>query len=642
MKRIKFLVLSALVFASVQLSQAQVNITESAGWLETAYVKWQPLSGADSYNVYYKGANASDDYYLRIDGMLVRSYADYFRADVVGLQAGYYKIKVVPVAGGVEDESQETVTSTIKVKPHVREGFGFASISAKGTSSGAYNDNGTLPENAQVIYITPETAKTVTLDVITNSKGGTTTCVGIGDILNARKKGYDFTPLAIRIVGNVTASDMSGLNSTGYLEVKGNSGYDEMNITLEGIGDDATVNGWGILIRQCQNVEVRNLGVMLFPDDGVSLDTKNENIWIHNVDFFYGKPGSDSDQAKGDGSLDVKGGSRSLSIAYNHFWDSGKALLCGMSSESNDSYITYHHNWFDHSDSRHPRVRTMSVHVYNNYFDGVAKYGVGATMGSSVFVENNYFRNCKYPMMISKQGTDIFYDATGTFSGENGGMIKSYGNHIQGATRFVDQTFSATEFDAITVSSRDEQVPVTYKTLKGGTTYNNFDTNPSIMYTYNPHTAEQARDTVMHYAGRMNGGDLKFTFTATDDTDYGVNTAIKNAILAYTGKVSTIGYGEETGERGDPGDISNPGPETSVPDTEKVSFSLYPNPVVNNLHIQGDIEVDLVEVYSLSGSLVLRLDAKGKTVDLSDLAKGNYLVKVYTAQGTNGQIIIKQ
>ena len=41
-------------------------------------------------------------------------------------------------------------------------------------------------------------------------------------------------------------------------------------------------------------------------DDGVSLDTKNCNIWVHNMDIFYGSTGGDSDQAKGDGALDCK------------------------------------------------------------------------------------------------------------------------------------------------------------------------------------------------------------------------------------------------------------------------------------------------------------------------------------------------
>ena len=81
-----------------------------------------------------------------------------------------------------------------------------------------------------------------------------------------------------------------------------------------------------------------------------------------------------------------------VDIFNDHFYDSGKCSLCGM-GDSKEFHVSYHHNWFDHSDSRHPRVRTCSVHVYNNYYDGNSKYGIGATMGSSIFVENNYFRN---------------------------------------------------------------------------------------------------------------------------------------------------------------------------------------------------------------------------------------------------------
>ncbi len=60
-----------------------------------------------------------------------------------------------------------------------------------------------------------------------------------------RQKGYDTTPLAIRFIGQVTDNNMAGeLNSNGYLEVKGKTSYKEMNITLEGIGDEQTAYGW--------------------------------------------------------------------------------------------------------------------------------------------------------------------------------------------------------------------------------------------------------------------------------------------------------------------------------------------------------------------------------------------------------------
>ena len=147
-----------------------------------------------------------------------------------------------------------------------------------------------------------------------------------------------------------------------------------------------------------------------------------------------------------------------------------------MKSETTSNYITYHHNWYDHADSRCPRIRTCTVHVYNNYYDGNSKYGIGATMGSSVFSENNYYRNCKYPMLMAGQGSDIKYaeSSDGIFSGENGGVIKAYGNHIEGAKAAVTYQKDAAGFDFYEASSRDEVIDCS--ALKGGSKYSNFDT----------------------------------------------------------------------------------------------------------------------------------------------------------------------
>jgi len=86
---------------------------------------------------------------------------------------------------------------------------------------GGYQADGTLSADAQVLYVTADTVNTVTLDVITNSKGTTTTYTGLANILSGRQKGYDMTPLVIRMVGEITADDIDGLNSSGYLQVKG-------------------------------------------------------------------------------------------------------------------------------------------------------------------------------------------------------------------------------------------------------------------------------------------------------------------------------------------------------------------------------------------------------------------------------------
>lgn len=399
-----------------------------------------------------------------------------------------------------------------------------------------------------MLYITSQNANTVTLDVKINSSGAVQTGVGLGSILALRQKGYDTTPLAIRIIGKVTAADLSGqLNSSGYLEVKGKNNYSEMNITIEGIGKDAYAYGWGLLLRYVGNLEVRNLGVMLFPDDGISMDTGNANVWVHNNDIFYGSAGSDADQAKGDGSTDLKKGSTYITISYNHYFDSGKAALVGL-SESAEFFVTFHHNWFDHSDSRHPRIRVASVHVYNNFYDGVSKYGVGVTTGASAFVESNVFRNTKDPMLSSLQGTDALGE--GTFSGENGGVIKAYNNLIVGASSLIyansntgTAPANATSFDAYLASSRNETVPSSYKALKGGTAYNNFDTSIQTgVNVSNIDNVSNVEQVVTAKAGRLNGGDFIWAFNdSVDDASYALNTALMSAIRSYTTGLVSVG-----------------------------------------------------------------------------------------------------
>ena len=538
----------------------KVNIIESKGWFESAYVKFDKFNGADKYNVYIKGGKYSD--YTKIDGQLIREYKTYIRADVVGLVAGEgYEIKVVPVnESDTETTSAANSATGIKVSPYDRGGFAH-----KGATEGigAYNNDGSLKANTIVVYVTKNNAKTVSAD-IKSSSTGTTKYTGIQQIIYGYQKGVETRPLDIRIIGTIDAADCDNfLSSSEGLQIKGKNSYSKLNITIEGIGEDAVTRGFGFLIRNAGYIEMRNFANMLCMDDAVSIDTDNEHIWIHNLDLFYGEVGGDADQAKGDGTIDLKGDSRYVTISYNHFWDSGKSSLCGMKSETGPNWITYHHNWFDHSDSRHPRIRTMSVHVYNNYYDGNSKYGVGAAFKSNAFVENNYFRGNKCPMLISQQGSDISSDPKGTFSGEDGGMIKSYGNVMVENTKYfkyVTYQQNNTQFDAYEASTRDEKVPATVVAVKGGRGYDNFDTDSSIMYEYEVDDANAVPDIVTGWlgAGRMNHGDFKWTIYKSLDTDYSVDTALKSALGSYT-NTELIGIiGDENAGSGESGG-DNPG-----------------------------------------------------------------------------------
>ncbi len=753
-KKILFFALGILLSANA-LAQT-VTINESAGWLESAYVKWQPVAGAQSYNVYYTGGGFTNK---KIDSPLIRSYGTYYRADLLGLKAGAYTIKVAPVVAGIEGTG--SVTSSLTVEAHDRTGFSFAN----GRIPGAYKVDGTPKDNAVILYITENTKNKVSMNV---ASANANPCVGLQAILDGFKKGVDTRPLIVRLVGQIT--DLTTMLG-GDIVIENNQSASSY-ITMEGVGNDAVADGWGIRIKNASNIEIRNIGTMNCNSDegdNIGLQQDNNYIWVHHCDLFYGNAGSDADQIKGDGALDCKK-STYVTFSYNHFWDTGKSNLLGLSEGTTTGlYITYHHNWYDHSDSRHPRVRYYSAHVYNNYYDGNSKYGVGSTMGSSVFVEGNYFRNCKYPIMTSMQGTDVFNETTQandyanmpTFSSEDGGTIKAFNNYIIGQKRFVPYGTAGypkptVDFDAVVVANRTDTIPKSIVSYQGANTYNNFDTNASVMYAYKAETPDSARIKVMNYAGRLSGGDLKWTFNNTvDDAAYAVNTGLKAALTAYktsmisvqgdsatvvdttgtgggtdtttvqvgvvhnfttagktstyftiTGNLSTskgtvfyqgltltqclkmesatnisftttkvvtltlvfnpefigkvningVGYTASAGivtvalpvganqiTKSETASLYYMELSTAnaIENTHSTQLTLFPNPVKNLLYVSSGLIVNKAEIYSLAGELVQKAETHAKTIDMSHLKKGKYLVKAYTDEGIIQQIILK-
>ena len=537
-----------------------INILSFAGDQESLYGEFTGLTSASEYSVYVK--ESQDSNYTKIDKQLVRLYRatnlDYYRFDAVGIKNGTYSFKIVPVISGSENESKAVSKTGINVVSYDRTGFAFSSLAGKnGSAPGAYNNDGTLKSNAHVIYLT-ETNKTTVKATVAGTE-----YTGIANITGAIKTKKTTDPYAIRILGklnyeNTVCDDMSKWYAMGCKEGS--------NITIEGIGNDATMYGGGVGFNKCQSIEVRNLGFIEWGKGNSDSDAVqfqgSEHVWVHDNDIFYGHKAS-GDQAKGDGSVDLKDDTKYMTVSYNHFWDSGKMSLCGMKSESGENYISYHHNWFDHSDSRHPRIRTMTVHVYNNYYDGVSKYGIGAVLSSQCFAEGNYFRNCKYPFLIGGYGTDGAASKS-TFSGETKGFIKAYNNHIEGAQSLWYANVGAnvsgstaagtkTNSDAYLASSRDEIISSEYT---NGVAYSNFDTTKDLGVTADKiQSPEEARATIMEYAGRVGGGDIQYTFdNSIADTSYEIDENLSAILIAYKSKmVSVQGIdGENTDTPADP------------------------------------------------------------------------------------------
>ena len=543
-------------------ASATVTLQSAEGWLETAWVEWTNYDLATSYNVYV--SEASKEAWKKIDSELVRDYGTYGRADALGLKAGSYRLKVVPVDGSKELADEAAVTDVLAVEAHDRTGYAHYGRPESGwlEGVGAYKNDGTLKDDCIVLYVTANNAKKISV-TWPYTAGNEKTYTGLSGIVEGYRKctvaGGLKKPLCIRIIGLVKSGDMDRVSGVG-LQIKSDN-IGELPLTLEGVGKDATIHSFGIGISGCSGVEVRNLGIMLYNDDGISVSSNGNHLWLHNNDIFYGSTGSDADQVKGDGAIDIKQ-SQYNTVSYTHFFDCGKCSLLDAGAKYDNwvDQLTYHHNWFDHSDQRNPRCRNGRMfHIYNNYYDGNALYGVGMACGASALVENNYFRNCQYPVIASAQGTDKYLVANklienselakkGLLSGENGGICKWYNNIVVNAhsmhTQKEDYQYS---FDVYEVESRDEQIPSTVVTLKDGTGYSNFDTAGDNFYASNPDNPADvpAIVTGQYGAGRCQKGDFKWQFdnSVQDETEE-LCAALKQDMTDY--KSTLVGfYGEK-------------------------------------------------------------------------------------------------
>ncbi|RCX17925.1 pectate lyase [Anaerobacterium chartisolvens] len=201
------------------------------------------------------------------------------------------------------------------------------------------------------------------------------------------------------------------------------SGSDKLDIkntaNVSIIGRNNAKISFMINIVRSQNIIVKNITSSDCSDDGLCVDSST-NVWVDHCTFMRAY----------DGLLDIKNGSNYVTVSWNHFKEHKKTALCGHSAnngsaDSGKLKVTYHHNWFEGTNSRHPRVRFGQVHVYNNFFDRLTDYGVASTCDAEVLVEGNYFASVKRPVIWPQPGTD----AASTLSNDPAGKVKERSNY---------------------------------------------------------------------------------------------------------------------------------------------------------------------------------------------------------------------
>ncbi|WDZ82778.1 family 16 glycoside hydrolase [Micromonospora cathayae] len=183
--------------------------------------------------------------------------------------------------------------------------------------------------------------------------------------------------------------------------------------TIVGVGASSGVTGGGFNVGlpvsnvtsppadAVHNVIIRNLNFRNTPDDAINVQMFSHHVWIDHNDLSAGY----------DGLIDIKRGSSYVTVSWNHTHHHTKNMLLGHddSNAAQDTgylRVTYHHNWFDRTPQRNPRVRFGDpVHVFNNYYVYNTDAGVACQLNSGCVVEGNYFEDVEVPWTVSYSGS---------------------------------------------------------------------------------------------------------------------------------------------------------------------------------------------------------------------------------------------
>ena len=257
-------------------------------------------------------------------------------------------------------------------------------------------------------------------------------------------------PLVIYIQGTITQPGNEPIRVQDHRDNDNDSGHK----SFIGLGDDARIEGELRIRKGAKNIIIQNITFdgLNSIDDGVSIDGQStsgsgpvHHIWIDHCNFTRHE----------DGPVDISHGADFISISWCHFYETNRVSLVGHTNDNAEEdaghlTVTYHHNWFDHTIQRHPRVRhSRLVHAFNNFYDldGSAEYGTVSTEMGHVLLENNYFSGVGVPFK-STSGHDSsgpgFLVARGNVFVDCGPTREENGT-VPEASTFYDYTLDAAD-----------------------------------------------------------------------------------------------------------------------------------------------------------------------------------------------------
>ncbi|RKD20389.1 hypothetical protein BCY91_01875 [Pelobium manganitolerans] len=398
-----------------------------------------------------------------------------------------------PVVYTVTAADNSTKTWTITVNKIDINGFpgldlsqvvGFASVSADGFTG---------PTTGGAAQITGRTNDTVYIN-------GPDEFAKFCTILKERikYKTYSNNPLTI-VLEPGTYTGAGGTESVWANQML--TIQEQENLTI--IGRRNVVLNFGINVKRSSNIVIRNLNIRDYYDDGINIgEPETHHVWVDHC--TVGHPlNMPADPEHPDGGIDVKNGASYVTISWTKYQNSYKTGLVGH-SDSNGATdngrlkVTYYANHFFHTNSRNPRVRFGEVHVLNNLEEQVQLYGIAAANGSSVYAENNFFLNTRWPMYADRTTTDFKalygYGSDATFSSKTG-------NYPALGLKQVGNAYDDGGLPAITAQINAAMLNPGGRSVKFDELNPEAVFNPSSYYTYTAMDANVVRKIVPLLAG---------------------------------------------------------------------------------------------------------------------------------------------
>jgi len=229
------------------------------------------------------------------------------------------------------------------------------------------------------------------------------------------------------------------------------------NTTLLGLGSDAHIVNGMLLLDGVRQVIVRHIRFSdafdhfpaWDPNDNAGgewnsdYDTlslrRSTHVWVDHCSFDDGaRPDATAATRLGrkvqhhDGLLDITQQSDFVTVSWNHFRDHDKTSLVGSGdrvvADAGRLRVTYHHNLFENTVSRQPRVRYGRVHVFNNLYLGndagsyPYDYAIGVGHESRVFSENNVWE-IRSGLPVKRWNGNNFFDRGSIVNGRPADLL---------------------------------------------------------------------------------------------------------------------------------------------------------------------------------------------------------------------------